>query len=179
MNKFLSSVAVLFVLSLGFAAASHAASMAQGGLTTYDTSKLIGLTVMARNGVKLGQIFDLVANSNGRLDFAIVMQPGFEEFPGRLVVVPFATLTLSNVGPHNIRVVFREDKEKFYEGPDWTGKLNDLKQVASVDRYFGIQPYWTEGTGGAGCSGLQPSRTEGGHTSGTNAYRWGGTAQDF
>jgi len=195
MNKFLLTLPILFVLSLGPAISSQADSMAQGGLRTYDTSKLIGLNVSSRDGVKLGTIFDFVADSNGRIDFAIVMQPGFEEFPGRLVAVPFAALTISEAGPQTIQVTFREDKEKFYEGPDWTGKPIDLKQATSIDRYYGIQPSWTE-TGktledpmvrrildarrwDSWGERLQPSWTAGGHDRGTNSYGWGGTAQDF
>ena len=152
MSKILSIVTVLFVLSLGFAASSQANSMAQSALTTYDTTKLVGLTVKARDGVQLGQIFDLVVDSHGHVDFAIVSQPGFEEFPGRFVVVPFSTLMISKAKSHKIRVVFNADKEKFYEGPDWgTENLSNLRQAASVDRYFGIQPYWTEAGGKAAC----------------------------
>ncbi len=151
MNRILSIAAVVLILSLGFVAGSQANSMAQRGFTTYDTTNLVGLTVKARDGVELGQIFDLVVDSNGHLDFAIVSEPGFEEFPGRLVVVPFSTLTISKVRSDKISVVFNGDKEKFYEGPDWGNeKLSDPKQAASVDRYYGIQPYWTGAAGKAG-----------------------------
>jgi len=146
MNKILPLIAVVFVLSFGFAASSYPNSMAQNqnGFRTYDATKLIGLTVKARDGVELGQIFDLVVDSHGHVDFAIVNQPGFEEFPGRLVVVPFNTLTISKAESDNIYVVFNENKEKFYEGPEWGyTNLDNLKQAASVDRYYGIQPYWT------------------------------------
>jgi len=145
MSKIFSVIAVLAILSLGLAARSQANSMAQNEFTTYDTTKLIGLTVKARDGVELGQILDLVVDSHGHVDFAIVNQPGFEEFAGGLVVVPFSTLTISKTKSGNIRVVFKEDKEKFYEGPEWGDKnLNDLKQAASIDKYYGIQPYWTQ-----------------------------------
>ena len=148
MSKIFFIIAVLAILSLGLAARSQANSMAQNEFTTYDTTKLIGLTVKARDGVELGQILDLVVDSHGHVDFAIVNQPGFEEFSGGLVVVPFGTLTISKTKSGNIRVVFNENKEKFYEGPEWGYEnLNDLKQAALVDRYYGIQPYWTEAVG--------------------------------
>ncbi len=145
MNRILPIMTVLFVLSFGFAASSHANSVGQSGLTPYDATNLIGLMVKARDGVTLGKIFDLVVDSHGQVDFAIVSQPGFEEFSGRLVVVPFSTLMISKGKSHEIRVVFNADKEKFYEGPDYgTENLANLKQAASVDRYYGIQPSWTE-----------------------------------
>jgi len=152
MKKILPIVTVIFVLSFGFAAISQANSMAQSGLRTYDTTNLVGLTVKARDGVQLGQIFDLVVDSRGHVDFAIVSQSGFEEFSGRLVVVPFSTLMISKAKSHKISVVFNDDKEKFYEGPDYgTENPANLQQAASVDRYYGIQPYWTEAAGKAGC----------------------------
>ncbi len=145
MNKLLPLTVVLFVLSFGFAAISYANSTAQNGFKTYYTTNLIGVTLKARDGVELGQILNLVVDSHGYIDFAIINQPGFEEFAGGLVVVPFSTLTISKAKSGNIRVVFNEDKEKFYEGPEWGYKnLNDLKQAASIDRYYGIQPYWTQ-----------------------------------
>jgi hypothetical protein len=145
MSRVLSIITILSILSLGLAADSQASSVAQSGFTTYEATKLIGVTVKACDGVHLGQIFDLVVDSHGRIDFAIVSQPGFEEFSGRLVVVPFSTLGISKTKSHELSVVFNVNKEKFYEGPDWGYEnLSNLKQPASVDRYYGIQPYWTE-----------------------------------
>ena len=150
MNKLLLVMTVFFVLSLGFATGSQARSMGQSGLTIYDSTRLIGLTVKSPDGVTLGQIFDLVVDSQGHVDFAIVSQPGFEEFPGRLVAVPFSSLMISEGRFHQTRVVLNADKEKFYEAPDWGDKnLADRQQAASLDRYFGVQPYWTEETGKA------------------------------
>jgi len=140
----LYAITVVSILSLGFVASSQANSMARRGFTTYDATKLIGLTVKARDGVQLGRIFNLMVDSNGHVDFAIVGQPGVEDSPGRLVVVPFSTLMISKGKSDKISVVFNADKEKFYEGPDWSDiNLSNPKQAASVDRYYGIQPYWT------------------------------------
>ena len=150
MNKLLTVITVFFVLSLGFVTASQARSMGQSRLTIYDTTKLIGLTVKSPDGVALGTIFDLVVDSRGHVDFAIVSQPGFEEFPGRLVAVPFSSLKISEERSQQIHVVLNADKEKFYEAPDWGDKnLANRQQAASLDRYFGVSPYWTEETGKA------------------------------
>jgi len=150
MNRILSIIAVVSILSLGFVVATRANSMAQRGFTTYDTTKLIGLTVKSRGGMELGQIFDLVVDSNGHVDFAIVLQPSFDEFTGRLVVVPFSTLMISKGKSDKISVVFNADKEKFYESPDWSNiNLANMKQAASVYRYYGVQPYWTRAAGKA------------------------------
>jgi len=63
MNKLLVVITVFFVLSLAFATGSQASSMGKSGLAIYNTTKLIGLTVKSSDGVKLGQIFDLVVDS--------------------------------------------------------------------------------------------------------------------
>ena len=145
MNKLVWVVAVFFVLSLGFAVSSQAKTMAQSGLTVYDTTNLIGVTVKSPDKVTLGQIFDLVIDSEGHVDFAIVSQPGFEEFPGRLVAVPFDSLLIWQGKSQQIHAVLNADKEKFYEARDWGNEnLADRKQDAKLDRYFGVQPYWTE-----------------------------------
>jgi hypothetical protein len=139
---------VFLALSLGLATGSQARSMGQSGLTIYDTSKLIGVTVRSWDGVTLGQIFDLVVDSRGHVDFAIVSQPGMEEFPGRLVAVPFGSLRISQGKSEQTLVVLNADKEKFYEAPSWGDKdLANRQQAASLDRYFGVQPYWTDKTG--------------------------------
>jgi hypothetical protein len=45
-------------------------------------------------------------------------------------------------------VVLNADKEKFYEAPSWGDKnLANRQQAASLDRYFGVSPYWTKETG--------------------------------
>jgi len=144
MNKMLSVIAVFSILSLGFVASSQAKSMTQRGFTTYETTHLVGLTVKSRDGVQLGRIFDLVLDSNGHIDFAIVTQQAIEEYWGRLVVVPFSMLTISKAQSGKTSAVFNANKEKFYEGPDWSYEnLANPKQAASVYKYYGVQPYWT------------------------------------
>jgi len=152
MNRVLSMTAVVLILSLGFVAGSQANSMAQRGFTTYDSTKLVGATVKARDGVELGQIVDLVVDSHGHVDFAIVDQlppsDSMDPWPGHMVAVPFSALTISKGKSQEPQVVLNTDKEKFYEAPDWGSEnLSNPKQAASVDRYYGIQPYWTEESG--------------------------------
>ena len=152
MSRILFVIAVFSILSLGFVGGSQASPMAQKGFTTYETTKLVGLTVESLGGMELGQIFDLVVDSNGHVDFAIVLQPSFDEFTGRLVVVPFSTLMISKGRYDKISVVFNADKDKFNESPDWSNiNLSDPEQAVSVDRYYGVAPYWTQGSGKMGC----------------------------
>ncbi len=162
MKKFFSILTVVVVLSLGFAAASQASSMVRSELKTYDATNLIGLTVKARDGVKLGQIFDFVLDSQGHVDFAIVSQvtpPDLvDPWSGHIVAVPFGALRISEGKSQKIHVVFNADKEKFYEAPDFYSNkdLANVQKATGMDRYFGIQPSWTEG----------------GHTAGQTAEDW-------
>ena len=150
MNKLLTTIAVFCVLTLGFVTASQAKSMSQSGLTIYQTTQLIGLPVKSRDGVRLGKIFDLLVDSQGHMDFAIVSQPGFQEFPGRLVAVPFSSLRIWEGKSQEIHVVLNYSKEKFWEAPNWGDEnLASRQQAATLDRYFGVQPYWTGETGNA------------------------------
>ncbi len=145
MNKVFCMIAVFLVLSLGFAANSQAATLGQSGLMIYDTTKLIGLTVKSHDGVDLGKISDLVIDSQGQVDFVIVYRPGFEDFPGKYVPVPFDSLLIWQGKAQQLHAVLSADKEKFYEAPDWGNKnLADRQQAADLDRYFGVQPSWTE-----------------------------------
>jgi len=144
-NRIFSVVVVLSILSLGLIAGCQPSSVAQREFPGYQISELMGLSVKAHDGVQLGQISDLVLDCNGHIDFAIVNQPGSEQFPARLVLVPFRTLMISKEESNTINVVFKADKEKFYEGPEWgPEKLADMRQINSVYTHYGLQPSWVE-----------------------------------
>ena len=146
MNKAIAIFAFVFLLSLGFAADSHAgSSMAKMRLTEYGTTQLLGLGVNTPNGEELGRIFDLEIDPQGHITFALVVQNGFEDFPGRVVAVPFSALTITKTKSQEIQVVLNVDKEKFYTAPNFSAKnLDNRKWAAEVYRFFGQQPYWIE-----------------------------------
>ncbi len=156
MNKLVFALAIFSMMSFGFVANSHAGSMAQKNVTIFDGTKLVGAMVKDRDGVELGTIFDLVITSPGNVDFAIVNQvrpAGLDgEWSGHTVAVPISALTISKGKSQELQVVLNADKEKFYEAPNAPssffhsgGQVNPQK-VTRLDRYFGVQPYWTEGT---------------------------------
>jgi len=153
MNKVVFALAIFSILSFGFVANSQAGSMAQKSVTIFDGSRLVGAMVKDRDGVELGRILDLVISSQGNVAFAIVNQvypPGTDDYlAAHVVAVPFSTLTISKGKSRELQVVFNADKEKFYEAPDAPssffnseGQVN-LNKVAELDRYFGVEPYWT------------------------------------
>jgi len=174
MNKLILALAIFSILSFGVVANSPASSAAQNGVTIFDGTKLVGAMVKARDGVELGRIFDVVITSQGNVGFAIVSQvtpPDLEDpRPGHIVAVPFGALIISKGKSQELQVVFNGDKEKFYEASEASssffhsgGQVN-LQTVTTLDRYFGVQPYWTEG-GEMSCSMLKHS------TSGSTPFK--------
>ena len=119
MNKALAIVAVVFLLSLSFAADSDAgSSMAISGFTEYGSTRLLGSMVTTLDGEELGRILDLELNSQGQVVFALIVQNGFDEFPGRIVAVPFSALTIAEEKSKPILVLLNVDKENFYTAPE-------------------------------------------------------------
>jgi len=146
MNKALTIFTVVFLLSLGFAANSNAGSpLVPIGFTKYDATKLLGSMVTTLGGEELGRILDLELNSHGQVIFALIVQNGFDEFPGRVVAVPFSALTIAEERSKPILVLLNVDKEKFYSAPSFDPKDLDNPQWATeLYRFFGQHPYWTE-----------------------------------
>ena len=146
MNKGLAIFAVVSLFSLGLGANSHAgSSMVQVGFREYDATNLLGSMVTTLDGEELGRILDLEVNSQGHVVFALIAQNGFDQFPGRLVAVPFSVLTIAEMKSQPILVVLNVDKEKFYTAPSFDTKYLDNPQWAiGLYRFFGQQPFWTE-----------------------------------
>ena len=146
MNKVLAIFSFFSLLSLGFAIDSHSGSpMAQNGFPEYASTKLVGSIVKSLDGEQVGRILDLLIDSGGHVDFALILQNSIEGSPGKMVAVPFSALTISETTSRKIEVGLNVDKGTFYSAPDL--KLEDLgnpQWAAGVYRYFGQQPYWTE-----------------------------------
>ncbi len=154
MNRLVFALAIFSILSFGFVVNSHASSMTQNGIKIFDGTKLIGAMVKARDGVELGEIFDLIITSPGDVDFALVSEvppPGAEAYYGfeHIVAVPFSALIISKGKSQELQVVFNANKELFFEAPEAPlsffngGGQVDLQKVTELDRYFGVQPSWT------------------------------------
>lgn len=152
MNKLMFALAIFSILSFGLVASSHAGSMVQNRVTIFDGTKLVGAMVKARDGAELGRISDLVITSQGNVDFALVNQvprPGFGFYGfGHIVAVPFSALTIGKEESQELQVVLNADKEEFYEAPEapeifYSGGQVNHQKVDELDRYFGVQPYWS------------------------------------
>ena len=146
MNKALAIFVFVFLLGSGFGVNAHAEnSMIPIGFAEYDATKLLGSRLTTLEGEELGRILNLEINSQGHVVFALIVQNGFDEFPGRLVAVPFSALTIAEEKSRPILVLLNVDKEKFYTAPSFDNRyLDNPEWVTGLYRYFGQQPYWRE-----------------------------------
>jgi sporulation protein YlmC with PRC-barrel domain len=147
MNKTLLMLAVVSVLSFGvYVANSHAEGMATSGWGNYEMRQLLNYYVKNHAGEYLGRVEDFVIDSNGRIAFAIISQPGFLGIRGKAVGVPFEALSF---GSEKHEFVLDMSREKFASAPlfDKKADLGNLTWAGDVNRYFGVQPYWTDGGG--------------------------------
>jgi sporulation protein YlmC with PRC-barrel domain len=149
MKKILNLIAVLSVLTLGVLVAPVYASESNsmGWDRSYQASEIIGLWVTNHEGRYLGKVQDFVFDPDGHVIFAIV---GYSRFNWRLigensVAVPFNALSYERNAKHPM-VVTDITWEKFKSAPRFAkNDLMDRQREAEIYRYFGQQPYWTEG----------------------------------
>lgn len=148
MNKMLTILAVVSLLSLGFVGEPNAEGfMFQWGFTTSETIDLLGSPVNNPAGQMLGTISAFVADSQGQVAFAILWQGALEDInAGRYVAVPLSALSISEKEPAEVTVVLKMDKKTLGSAPsfDKTEDLNNAQWATSIYRYFGQTPYWTE-----------------------------------
>ncbi len=147
MNK-IYLVALVLLLSIGLAApASYAAgSIGKGGLITFNSSDLIGVSVKNSQGRFLGLVNGVMIASDGKA-FAIVNHGDYDLYgPGGVnTPVPIAALRISETNSGKEKIVLNTDTEHMDFAPylDPT-KANSPQYEANIDEYFGIQPSWTE-----------------------------------
>ena len=160
------ALAVVFVFGLGFAVAkSHAVQMmGKSGNTAYEVSSLLGREVENPMGIAVGSIHDFVIDSHGHVGFVILNYNFPSEYAPvspKMVAVPFNAI---RVEPGRKIAVLKFSGWKLEFAPEFAkDDLNNHKWTENDFRYFGVQPYWTEG----------------GHKASKDPYRWGGEAQDF
>ena len=149
MRKVLSLIVASSLLTLGLLvpAVYASESNSQGWDRSYQASEIIGLWVTNHEGRYLGKIQDFVFDPDGHVIFAIV---GYSRFNWRLVgensvAVPFNALSYERDAKHPM-VVTDITWEKFKSAPRFAkDDLTNRQREAEIYRYFGQQPYWTEG----------------------------------
>ncbi len=128
---------------------AYAAEPVTKSSKTYRVSKLLSKYLEDSEGGVLGRVTDFVADSKGRIEFAIV-EVGFPEVgpESKHVAVPFDALS----GPEGNHYVLDITREKLASAPRFDPK-KDLSNAAfaeNVYKYFGLEPSWTEGGQGKG-----------------------------
>ncbi len=162
MKKILSLVVALalvmvFGLGTGIAQQSYSNSnnmgsasgaMAKGGMASYEGFDLRGTKVTNPQGEGLGRISDFVIDHDGRIILVVLYRTGNVAFEdGKYGAVPFSALSISEPKPHEVIATLNVDEQKLAQAPSFDiGKgLTDMKSADAIYRYFGQQPYWTEG----------------------------------
>jgi sporulation protein YlmC with PRC-barrel domain len=146
MKKMLILLPVIGMLSIGFvfmAPELYAGGMRSQGLGgPFEMSELTGTIVKNPQGEYLGRTRDFVLDQEGRIAFAIIAQGGFLGMGEKRVAVPFHTMNYE----HKERY-FTVDisRERFAGAPAFDRYMLSRTWAEDAYRYFGLQPYWTEG----------------------------------
>ena len=159
MNKIIAIIALALVFGFGFMVPNAYAGggMSKGWHRAYEVGEIVGSHVKNLQGEELGRIHDFVIDSNGRIAFGILAYGGFMGMGEKFVAIPFNALTYDRVQKH---LVLDISKEKLESAPSFErSELLNPKWAEDTYKYFGLQPYWTEGgyTEGTGFTMVQPN----------------------
>ena len=146
MKKVFILLPMIGMLAVGFGLMGSdvfAGGMRSQGLGgPFEMSALTGTHVRNLYGDYLGRISDFVIDHQGRIAFAIIAHGGFLGMGERSVAVPFHTLTYG----HKERFFTLDiSKERFAGAPIFDRHMLNRTWAEDAYRYFGLQPYWTEG----------------------------------
>ena len=148
MNK-IYVVALVSLLGVGLAASvSYAAGTAgKSGFRTFDSHDLIGALVKNPQGKLLGVVDEVMITPDGQA-FAIVTHgdDGLgRSYNGLQTPVPIAALRISETKSGKDQVVLNTDPVHLDLAPYLDPTRSSGPQfTANINRYFGIQPSWTE-----------------------------------
>ena len=137
------ALTAVFALGLFAAGAYASGEMAKGLDRPYGLTEIVGTDVKNLQGDYLGRVTDLVIDPQGRIVFAVLSHGGFMRMGETSVAIPFGALTFDRMGKF-----FALDltKEKLNSAPGFAKRdLSNEQWAEDVYRYFGRQPYWTEG----------------------------------
>jgi hypothetical protein len=144
MRKIIVFIMLISLFSFGWMVANSYATepMTKGSSRPYEASKLVGTYVKNLQGEYLGRVNDFIINKD-RIAFGILSHGGFLGMGGKLVAIPFGALSFEHKGGYFVLDISRDRLESAPEfdrtrfaSPTW---------AEDVYRFFGLQPYWTEG----------------------------------
>lgn len=132
-------------LALIMASANAAEQMVGGMGRAFGAKEIIGVYVENQQGEELGKITDLAVDSEGRIALVILAHGGFLGIHEKETAIPFSSLQYDKAAK---RLILDISKEKLAVAPTFKmSDLSDQKRAENVYRYFGQQPYWSEGEG--------------------------------
>ena len=141
----ISLLILMVMISVGFVTADlyGAEQMATSVGRPFEVSEMVDTQVKNQQGEYLGWIDDFVVDSQGRVAFLVVAHSGFLGINKKTTAVPFASLAYNR---EKHLFVLDISKERLDAAPMFSIRdLYNEKWADEMYRYFGQQPYWTEG----------------------------------
>ena len=145
MKAYTLIIVLIAVLTIGLATGdAFSQEPTSKPMTSYEMSRLLGTDVENPQGEHLGRVTDFMVDSTGRIELAIILQDQLETGNTRHVAVPFDALSYV---PSTHRFTLNTTSGRWASAPtfDPNQDLTNRKFAEEVYRYFGLEPYWTEG----------------------------------
>lgn len=116
---------------------------------------LEGDRVMSPAGEELGTIEDIMIDvQRGTVAYAVMSCAGFAALGDKLLAVPWRALTLD---AQRHCFVLDADRDRFAKAPafdkDHWPSMADGRWAAEVHDFYGVAPYWDDGSGRGGVAG--------------------------
>ena len=109
----------------------------------FGANEILGVPVMNLQGQKVGSVTDFIVDAQGRMALVILSHGGFLGFNAKEAAVPFSSFRYEQADNHLILDI---SKERMAAAPVFKrDDLSNPERAESLYRYFGQQPYWSEG----------------------------------
>ena len=115
-------------------------------LQALSSSSIVGTNVYNREGESLGDIKDLMIDTNtGRIAYAVLSFGGFLGIGDKYFAMPWEAFTIDT---SNERFVLNVDKERLENAPgfnkdNWPDSSNH-DYLTEVYNYYNYEPYWRQ-----------------------------------
>ena len=110
-----------------------------------STSSIVGTDVKNTQGESLGDIKDLMINTNdGSISYCVLSFGGFLGMGDKYFAVPFEAFTIDS---NNETFVLNVSKEKLESAPgfdkdNWPSTASDSAYLDNAFRHYGYEPTW-------------------------------------
>jgi len=139
----LAALVAGLILALSVAGVNAQEQMAGPLGRAFGANEILGVPVKNLQGETVGTVTDFIVDAQGRIGLIILIHGGFLGFNAKEAAVPFSSFRYEQADNHLILDV---SKEKMAAAPVFKrDDLSDPTRAESLYRYFGQQPYWSEG----------------------------------